>query len=561
LKEIKKETFTLLTGGSAGNGVKKVGSVASYIFSNWGRYVFEMEDYQSLIKGGHNFCSVSTSLNPILSHYHKADLIVALDDKSYNKHKGELADDGVLVYDSDTVKSSESSHIGVPLTTFAKQYPNAELRIGVGAIAALASVTNIPKDELDKVIIDQYRDAENNVKFAYEVYDYLEQNLEHKFAIDKSQSRKIVLSGNEAIALGGVAGGLDLFLAYPMTPASSILHFLAAHSDEFNLAVVHPESELAVINMAIGASSVGLKTMVASSGGGFALMEEALSLAGMTEVPVLAVLSSRPGPSTGVPTYTEQGDLYFAINQGHGEFPRIVASPATHEEAFYLTAELLSLAWEFQTVAILLTEKHLSESRKTFEIDFSKVKFAEYLKHVDGKYQRYKITDNGISPLLFPPTDEVVKFSSYEHDEYGLSTEDPEMISKMHEKRFRKEQTLKMKLKTVNTVNVFSSGNSDKTSPVVFTYGSTTMSVLEALKYANIPATVVQPIYLEPFPEWELQKYSGRKAVVVEQSTRGSFEQLLKEKAQIIVDNHIRKYDGRPFEVEELAAKLREVLK
>ncbi|MGC9125375.1 MAG: 2-oxoacid:acceptor oxidoreductase family protein, partial [Caldisericaceae bacterium] len=504
-----------------------------------------MEDYQSLIKGGHNFCSVSTSLSPILSHYSKADVIVALDDRSYIKHKGELAQGGILIYNSDTVKNPAASHIGVPLTTFAKPYPNVELRLGIGAIAALAVATNTTKDELKTIIGEQYRDVDNNVKYAFEIYDYLEAKLDHKFVLERGQSQKAVLSGNEAIALGGVAGGVDLFFAYPMTPASSILHFLAAHNDEFGIGVVHPENEIAVINMAIGASSVGLKTMVASSGGGFALMEEALSLAGMTEVPVLAVLSSRPGPSTGVPTYTEQGDLYFAINQGHGEFPRIVASPSTHEESFYITAELLALAWEFQTVAILLTEKHLSESRKTFEIDFSKTKFAEYLKHTEGKYLRYKITDDGISPLLFPPTDEVVKFSSYEHDEYGLSTEDPDMISKMHEKRFRKEQSLVSKLRTMKTVNVFNENDTGETSPIIFTYGSTTMSVLEAVRFAGIPATVVQPIYLEPFPEWELQKYKERKTIVVEQSVRGSFEQLLMEKAQIKTDNHIRKYDGR----------------
>jgi 2-oxoglutarate ferredoxin oxidoreductase subunit alpha len=145
--------------------------------------------------------------------------------------------------------------------------------------------------------------------------------------------------------------------------------------------------------------------------------------------------------------------------------------------------------------------------------------------------------------LLFPPTDEVVKFSSYEHDEYGLSTEDPDMISKMHEKRFRKEQSLVSKLRTMKTVNVFNENDTGETSPIIFTYGSTTMSVLEAVRFAGIPATVVQPIYLEPFPEWELQKYKERKTIVVEQSVRGSFEQLLMEKAQIKTDNHIRKYD------------------
>jgi len=556
---VEKELFTFIAGGTAGAGIRKAGAVAGYIFTRMGRRVFEMEDYQSLIKGGHNFAVVSSATYPIKSHYMRADLVVATDKRSYDMHKEHLRDGGIMVFNSDAMKDETVPNgIGIPFSTISKKYTNSELRLGVGAVTVLAVSIGMSKDELADVIREQYRDAENNINFAMEIYDAAAPQLFGKFALKKTNEKPLsMISGNEAISLGAVAGGLDFFFAYPMTPASSILHFLAAHAKEFQIGVMHPESELAAINMALGAASMGLKTMVASSGGGMALMEEAFSLSGMAEVPVLAVLGSRPGPSTGVPTYTEQGDLRFAINQGHGEFPRVVASPYSMEEAFYLAAEMLGLVQEFQTLGILLTEKHLGESRMTVDIDPTKAYWAEPIMYRGGdeKYLRYKITEDGISPLLFPPSDQVIKFTSYEHDEYGVSTEDPQMIAKMHEKRAKKQETLVQKLMQMHTVNVFGHGE-----PVIFTYGSTTMSVLEALQCANLEATVVQPIYLEPFPTWEFEKFKNVNPIVVEQSVMGAFETLIKEKTGIKAKASIRKYDGRPFDPEELAQQIKEVI-
>jgi 2-oxoglutarate ferredoxin oxidoreductase subunit alpha len=552
---MEKDLFTFLAGGVAGGGIKKVGSVACYIFNKLGRKVFEMEDYQSLIKGGHNFAVITSAIFPVNSHYMNADLVVATDMKSYEIHKTNLSQDGILVYNSDNLREENPSGVGIPFTSVAKKYSNPELRLGVGAVTVLAASIGFSKDELFEVINDQYRDVENNVNYASEIYDIAEPLVGKKFLLIKGNQSEPILSGNEAIALGAVAGGLDFYFAYPMTPASSILHFLAAHADEFGIGVVHPENEIAVINMAIGAASIGLKTMVGTSGGGLALMEEALSLAGMAEVPVLAILSSRPGPSTGVPTYTEQGDLRFALNQGHGEFPRIVASPGCIEESFYLTAEMLSLVCEFQTPGILLTEKHISESRMSVNINPENAKLAEFLMHKEGEYLRYKITENGISPLLFSPSDHIIKFSSYEHDEYGLSTENSALVSRMHEKRARKGESLVAKLKGMKTVNVFGDGKI-----TIFTYGSTTMSVLEAVRTGKINARIVQPLYLEPFPTWALESFKDDNSIVIEQSVMGAFESLLREKADIKVRSSIRRYDGRPFDPEELAIQIKEVI-
>jgi 2-oxoglutarate ferredoxin oxidoreductase subunit alpha len=359
---MKREVFTFIVGGKAGQGVRKAGTVASHLFLEMGRNSFQMDDYPSLIKGGHNFSVVSTSTDEVTSHYMKADLIVALDSKSYEIHKNHLKENGIMVCDS-AVK--EDKVISLPIHSEAKKYPNRELISGLSSIAILAAATGVEREELFKLIKTQYkREVESNLSYTSAIYDIAYQKIGKRFSLERGKEKGVLMTGNEAIALGAAAGGLDLYFAYPMTPSTSILHYLAKHAGELGVVVVHPENELAVAQMATGATFAGARVMVASSGGGFSLMQETFSLAGMSEAPVLFVLGSRPGPSTGVPTYTEQGDLKYSIYQGHGEFPRIVSSPGTIEEAFYLASEMLELVWKFQTPGILLTEKHMEEGKK-----------------------------------------------------------------------------------------------------------------------------------------------------------------------------------------------------
>jgi 2-oxoglutarate/2-oxoacid ferredoxin oxidoreductase subunit alpha len=559
-----KDIFTYLVGGKAGEGVKKAGQAVARLFSDMGRRTIEYDDYMSLIKGGHNFSIISTSVREITSHYLKADLVVALDQRSLDMHIDHVAKDGILVFNSDAVKAKDGPDIlGLPLTEEAKKYPEPALRIGLAGPSVLAAVIGLEKSSLKTLIEKEYgRGIKENLAYGEAVYELAKTKIGVRFELEPAISDKSrpIITGNEAISLGAAAAGLDLFFAYPMTPTSSILHYLAVKSKELGIAVIHPENEIAVMNMAVGAAAMGARTMVASSGGGFALMEEAISLAGMTETPVLCVLGSRPGPSTGVPTYTEQGDLRFALNQGHGEFSRIVASPGSIEEAFYLSGELLGLAWRFQTPTILLTEKHLCEGAMTVDIDVGKVRFAEGLMHKESKgtFKRYLDTKDGVSPMLFPPSKELIKYDSYEHDELGITTEDPKIIVKMHDKRRRKGESIVSHLRKMHTVNIFGEGKNK--GPVVFTYGSTTLSVLEAFRYSELQGTVVQPIYLEPFPVWELAKYKDRKIIVVEQSSTGTFANLLKEKAGIEGTWALRRYDGRPFEPTELASELKGVM-
>jgi 2-oxoglutarate ferredoxin oxidoreductase subunit alpha len=550
-----KDTFTFLVGGKAGEGVKKAGAVAADIFSGMGHHVFQMDDYMSLIRGGHNFSFVSCAPRKIYSHYMKADLVICFDKRSYDNHHDQLSEGGVIVYNSD--EKDDMKGIGIPLTSEAKKFPVRNLMFGVGAVAILCAALGYDTGYLNDLIAQQYpKGTDDNQVYANIIYNHIFPEIGGKYKLEEGDKKRPVIFGNQAIALGAIAGGLNVYYAYPMTPASSLLHYLASQAEKFGLAVIHPENEIAVMNMAVGSSFTGAKTMVGTSGGGFALMVEGFSLAGITEAPVLCVLSMRPGPATGVPTYTEQADLNFALSSGHGEFLRIVASPGTLEEAFYLTTELLDLVWKFQTPGILLTEKHLSESSMTVDLELDNAKYAEGILFQGNNYKRYLDTDDGISPLLFPPSLEINKWNSYEHDELGITTEDPYWISKMHDKRNKKLDALEEYMKKINTVNIL---RGELPSNII-TYGSTTMSVIEATKYGQINSTIVQPVYLNPFPVWEFKEFKDQTNIVVEQSSTGQFTDLLTEKAGIKVKKVIKRYDGRPFDPIELSNEIKEVL-
>ena len=244
------------------------------------------------------------------------------------------------------------------------------------------------------------------------------------------------------------------------------------------------------------------------------------------------------------------------MTAGHGDFLRIIASPRTVREAYYLTAEMLDLVWKFQTPGILLTEKHLSESSMTVEIDIEKARWAEPKIHKNGNFKRYLDTDDGISPMLFPPSKEIIKWNSYEHDEFGITTENAEKISLMHDKRNKKLNALIEYLKGQETVRIIRGENPTN----IFTYGSTYMSVLEALRYGRMNPTTIAPIYLSPLPIWELEEFKNQDNIVIEQSATGQFTKLLKEKAGIQVRHTIKQYNGRPFDPIELSEKIKEVL-
>ncbi|MCD6547023.1 MAG: 2-oxoacid:acceptor oxidoreductase subunit alpha [Nanoarchaeota archaeon] len=547
---------TITIGGKAGDGIKAAGKLFANILSQLGYYVFVLDDYPSLITGGHNFNKISFDKKPIFSHYKETDVLIALDKKTIDKHKKELKKNGIILYDSNSF--SYKGAIGIPAQDFVKEVGGIKIMRNVALLGALSYALGIDFKIVKSVLKKVYPEkADKNIVIAQKGYTFAKENVKQILRLKKIGKPKEVMSGNTAIAYGAVRAGLDIYIAYPMTPATSILHYLAKNSQKFKLKVVQPENEISVINMALGSAYAGAKTMIGTSGGGFALMNEALSLAGMSETPIVIVECQRPGPSTGVPTYTSQADLNFVLNAGHGEFPKVVIAPGTNEQAYYKSAEALYLAWKYQVPVILLSDKHLSESLKTFEVkNLKKVK----IKTSNGgkNYKRYLITKDGVSPIAFPGTkDSVVKASSYEHDEFGITTEEPEVVKKMQQKRLRKMKAIEKEVEKLEAVKVYGKGKN-----VIVTWGSSIGAVLEAAKgLKNVK--IVQIIYMLPFPKKSVEKHlkNAKKIVCVEANATGQLANLIKLNTGIEIKNKILKYDSREFEPIELLNELKRWLK
>ena len=425
------------------------------------------------------------------------------------------------------------------------------------AIGAMAKSLDIEWSVVDKLIAHTIeKQTDLNLKIARKAYDKV--NKPHLSLTRLDMGPQPLLTGNQAIALGAVQGGLNMYIAYPMTPASSILHFLAGHEDDLGIVTVQPENEIAVALMALGGAYAGARTMVGTSGGGFALMTEAVSLAGEAEIPVVFVESQRAGASTGVPTYSAQGDLLFVLHAGHGDFLKLVLAPGDVEEAFHLSGLAMKLAWKYQTPAFILTDKHLSESTFSFDSGTGEEDPVEpLLWDGKGKYRRYEDKENGISPLAFPGnSNAVVKVNSNEHNHIGFTTQDPDMVESIQKKRLRKRKGLVEELSKYEQVKVY--GNKDSKT-VAICWGSTKGACMEAAEELDIK--MVQPLVIEPFPVEHLKKALARaeKIVNVEVNATGQLGKILSS-YRIHADHNILRLDARPFTVDSLVQQIKEVL-
>jgi 2-oxoglutarate ferredoxin oxidoreductase subunit alpha len=548
------DELSILIGGKAGDGIRQAGQTLARLLNRVGYRIFFYDDYPSLIRGGHNFSIIRASEKKILAHKEKVDLIVALTQDAVEKHKHRLNPGGVILYDS---KKVEAQGIGLDFMGLVKELEGAPIMRNTAALGALAKVLNIEWELLERDITDTIeKKVDLNLKIARSAYNQVEKAWVSVPKLD--QKMLPLVSGNEAIALGAVQAGLNMYIAYPMTPASSILHYLAEHEDDLGIVTVHPESEIGVVLMALGAAYAGARTMVGTSGGGFALMTEALSLSGQGELPIVFVECQRAGPSTGVPTYTMQADLSFVIHAGHGEFAKLVLAPGDAEEAFYLTGLAMNLAWKFQIPSFILSDKHLSESIFSFDADPDKVKPEDpLLWDGQGEYKRYLDTPNGISPLAFPGNAAaMIKATSYEHDESGITTEEPEQIARMQKKRLRKKKTIEQELARYEQVKVY--GNPDSKT-VLVCWGSTKGACIETAEELGLK--VVQPLVLEPLPVESLKKVlaDADKIIDVEVNATGQLSKLLSSHG-ICIDQMILRFDARPFTVDFLLEKIKEVL-
>jgi len=548
------EEISILIGGKAGDGIKEAGQTIARLLNRLGYRIFLYDEYPSLVKGGHNFNVIRGSDKKIRAHKKNLDIIVALNQETVEIHKDDLKFGGAILYDSDKV---DAEGIGIPFTSIVKEIKGISIMRNTAAIGAMAKSLDIEWSVVDKLIAHTIeKQTDLNLKIAQKAYDRV--NKPHLSLTRLDMGPQPLLTGNQAIALGAVQGGLNMYIAYPMTPASGILHFLAGHEDDLGIVTVQPENEIAVALMALGGAYAGARTMVGTSGGGFALMTEAVSLAGGAEIPVVFVESQRAGASTGVPTYTAQGDLLFVLHAGHGDFLKLVLAPGDAEEAFHLSALAMKLAWKYQTPAFILTDKHLSESTFSFDPGTDEEDPIEpLLWDGKGKYRRYEDKEDGISPLAFPgDPNAVVKVSSNEHNHTGFTTQDPDMVESIQRKRLRKRKGLTEELSKYEQVKVY--GNKDSKT-VAICWGSTKGACMEAAEELDIK--MVQPLVIEPFPVEHLKKaLSGAEKIInVEVNATGQLGKILSS-YRIHADHNILRLDARPFTVDSLVRQIKEVL-
>ena len=586
----KGSELRIKIGGPAGLGIKAAGQTLARSFVAAGLEVFDLSEYPSLIRGGHNTYTLRVSPRPISSHVEAVDVLIALDRESVDAHLDEVVDGGAVIFDPDVTStdgwlpSKRIRPVPVPLGKFAKE-AGGPIMANTVALGAALGLVHFPLMFLVDSLREQFAHkkaeiAEQNAAAASVGYGYISK-LASDFwmAVEPlpGQPKRLLVDGNEAIGLGALAAGIGFYAAYPMTPASSILHFMAAHERDAGVVVKHTEDEIAAMNMVVGAAFTGTRAMCASAGGGFALMVEAFGMAGVSESAVVVGVLTRPGPATGLPTWTEQSDLRYVIHASQGEFPRVVLAPGDRTDAFELTWKAFNLADQLQTPVIILGDSYLSDNRQSvpaFDLDAVTIDrgklvaegdVAEHPEAVDeaGRYLRYKLTDDGVSTRVLPGVTGAIQLgNSYEHDEYGYGSagEPADMRAAQNEKRMRK---LELARTLVPPPATFGAPVAEA-DVAVLCFGTTKGPVLEAMRWLEpdgVNVAVMQVVTVWPFPADEVSAFLGaaKKSVIIEGNYTGQLQGLVREQCLRDVDDTLHRYDGRPFSPEMVYAKLKEV--
>lgn len=576
-----KNDMTFKIAGEAGQGVESTGAGFTKAFARLGLYIFGLQDYMSRIRGGLNFFQVRVKDEEIFGHTSSIHLLIPLTQEALNTYKYEVVQGGGILFDESLkVNEVELKAKGIklfpfPLNKIALEIGGFKIMANTAAIGAAAGLTESGLDGITSVITDNFRRkgsavVDTNLKVANAAYTYA---VEHyakgfEYKIEKLPSpKRMVLNGNQALCMGALVSGCKFVSAYPMTPASTIIEWMSARASKYGLVTKQTEDELAAILMAIGASHAGVRAMTATSGGGFCLMVEALGLAGCTETPLVVVEAQRPGPSTGLPTRTEQGDLLFIINASHGEFPKIVLTPGTIEECFDIGFRAFNLADRFQCPVIIITDQNLASSFRSIDIDrfnTSKLKIdrgslltQEELDRLNEPYLRHKFTESGISPRAIPGHPKAVfQTTSDEHSEDGQIIEDSKTRIKMMQKRMNKLILARQELKPPK---IYGNANAEVT---FIGWGSTYGAIKEATDHLNkngVTANFVHLTDVWPFPAEKLAALleQSNYTICVENNYSGQMARLITAHTGKVVDQKILKYDGRPFSSEEILSQVR----
>ena len=564
------EEMIIRVGGEAGMGLESSGLGFAKALTRGGLYVYGLPDYHSRIRGGHNFFSIRIAKEPLYTHNEPVHLLLALDVETVRRHVEDVVAGGAVVHDVDDEVPEELhrpdvSFFAVPLTELAKEKGGREIMRNTVAFGVAAGLMGFDLAYLESVIRDNFAkkgqqviDANLRVAAAgAEAAEAFRAGFAFRMGAMPDAPPRMILNGNEAFALGALAGGCRLVATYPMTPGSPVLHWFAAHADAYGAVIKHAESEIAAINMAIGASFVGARAMCPTSGGGFSLMVEALGLAGITEVPVVIYNAQRPGPATGLPTRTEQADMLFMMHASQGEFPRFGSAPGTVEESFRVGWQAFNLADRYQTPALVLSDHTLAASYRTVEVDaldFDGVEIdrgalltKEDLDALTEPYKRYEVTESGVSPRATPGHRNAVWVSTAnEHDEFGAISEDAQNRVAQADKRWRKMAGMTEEVEGPSRYGPEGAG-------VTFvSWGSTYGPLREAVDRLNGEqagwTNMLHFTALHPFPtEAAAALERAERLIAVEGNVTGQLETLIRARTGIAVDGSIRRYDGRAF--------------
>ena len=561
-------------GGESGEGVISTGELLTLAAARAGFWVYTFRTYPAEIKGGHAVFQLRVSDKPLYSHGDSLDALLAFNQEGYDQHHQDLRADGTVVFDTEQVDEStvkESRQFGLPLSRIAKEEIKMPLAKNMVALGALARLFSIPEEYTNKLCKEKFARKgdvviQKNLEALAAGKSYIEKNfsdLEHFHIQVQPSELRLVLSGNEAIGLGALVAGCTHYFGYPITPASDIMEFLAIELPKVGGIMMQVEDEIAALGMALGASYTGKKVMTATAGPGLSLMTELLGLAGMAEVPVVVADVQRGGPSTGLPTKTEQSDLNLAVFGAHGESPRIVVAPMNVEDCFYTTVTAFNLAERYQVPVLLLSDQSLANRNECIpKPDLKKVQVWERLVHRDGEgnnnYLRYQYTPSGVSPMALPGTSGGAYVATgLEHSEAGRPRYDPATHARMTEKRFRKLASAAADFPRVETL-----GDADAELGIV-SWGSTLGAVREATERARAQGVKILSFYprvLYPLPDGYLadQLKRVKRLIVPEVNSQGQFANLIEQRyrGELIRYNI---YGGLPFRAGEILKKIEEV--
>lgn len=556
------DDLVIVLAGQAGQGIQVIENILSSLLKGTGYNFFSTSELMSRVRGGLNSTELRVSSKRSPGFLDRIDLLIPLHNDAIAHLKKRISSQTIVIGEKDKV--NYEGIIDIQFTGIANELGNAVFSNTVAA-GLICGLLKIDERELENFIFKYFavknEDIRNkNLQAIKKGYFAGQALTEINISINKSIEVKtdLLLSGADAISLGAVAGGCNYVCGYPMSPSTSVLEKMSSYAEKFDIIAEQVEDEIGVVNMALGAWYAGARAMVTTSGGGFALMSEGLSLCGMIESPLIIHLAQRPGPATGLPTRTEQGDLNLALYAGHGDFPRIILAPGTLEEGFRLTQRAFNLSDKYQVPVLILTDQYYVDSiynTPVFKTD--DIRIEKYIVETDKNYKRFSLTENGISPRGIPGFGNGnVCVDSDEHDESGHITEDSDMRIKMADKRFKKFESIKKDISPATLTG------SDNYTTLVICWGSTFNIVNEAVEgLGSKDIAVMHFSWIFPLQE-NIIEYLNKASnvIIVENNSSAQFAMLIKQTTGYSIDKKILKYNGLPFSVEEVMKEIQKFI-